>query len=200
MSMDRRTLMSRVLMLMGASAAASVSQTAAALAQMAEGEGGVLSAEQMAVLTAASERIIPATDTPGAAEAGVPAWLDRLLASWATPETRAEITGAIDAIAGLPGDGRSFAALSSAEQHDLLAAHDSAALTAVGEPEGSGFGRRVPLADPAYAKLKQLIVGLYYMTEAAMTEELIYRQTPGRWDPSIPVTPDTRPWGAAMLI
>ena len=53
------------------------------------------------------------------------------------------------------------------------------------------------VTDPAYAKLKELIVVLYYYSEPALTQELRYEHAPGQWQPSIPVTPQTRPWGGA---
>jgi gluconate 2-dehydrogenase gamma chain len=41
---------------------------------------------------------------------------------------------------------------------------------------------------------------LYYYSEPALTHELAYEHSPGEWLPSIPVTPETRPWGGAGLI
>jgi gluconate 2-dehydrogenase gamma chain len=52
-----------------------------------------------------------------------------------------------------------------------------------------------PVTDPAYSKLKELIVTLYYVSEQGLTQELEYDHTPGEWKPSIPVTPETRPSG-----
>jgi len=50
-------------------------------------------------------------------------------------------------------------------------------------------------ADPGYGKLKELIVLLFYYSEAALTHDLAYEHAPGQWQPSIPITPTTRPWG-----
>ena len=57
------------------------------------------------------------------------------------------------------------------------------------------LGGGAAVADPAYAKLKELIVVLYYYSEPALTQELRYEHVPGQWQPSILVTPQTRPWG-----
>ena len=46
--------------------------------------------------------------------------------------------------------------------------------------------------DPAYAKFKKLVLALYYLSEPGATQELAYEHTPGAWEPSIAVTPDTR--------
>jgi hypothetical protein len=50
-------------------------------------------------------------------------------------------------------------------------------------------------ANPGYGKLKELIVVLYYYSEPALTSELAYIHAPGEWQPSMPITPTTRPWG-----
>jgi len=56
------------------------------------------------------------------------------------------------------------------------------------------------VVDPAYAKLKQLIVVLFYFSEVGLTNELSYAHDPGSWDPSLPITPHTRPMGGPSLI
>jgi gluconate 2-dehydrogenase gamma chain len=57
-----------------------------------------------------------------------------------------------------------------------------------------------PVTDPNYSKLKELIVTLYYISEPALTHELPYEHAPGQWQPSIPVTAETRPWGGLAPI
>ncbi len=48
--------------------------------------------------------------------------------------------------------------------------------------------------NPGYVKLKELVIALYYNSETAMTKELIYEHVPGKFVPSLPVTPETRPF------
>ena len=55
------------------------------------------------------------------------------------------------------------------------------------------------VADPGYGKLKELIVVLYYYSEPALTKELTYEHAPGEWQPSIPLTPETRAAGGFGL-
>ena len=50
------------------------------------------------------------------------------------------------------------------------------------------------LRDPAYGKFKALVLALYYLSEAGATQELRYEHVPGAWEPSLPVTADTRGW------
>ena len=56
------------------------------------------------------------------------------------------------------------------------------------------------VVDKGYAKLKELVVVLYYYSQPALTQELRYEHAPGQWVPSIPLTPETRPWGGAGFI
>lgn len=211
---DRRELLQRVLFLAGAAFVPTFSFEA-----LAQGKAPrLLDSARFNLLTAVAETMLPKTDTPGAVEAGVPAAFDALLRNWATPQRRADIISALDAIDQLAKDKekQSFASLTPAKRHALLAAHDAAALTPGAPPvpaaplkttppaadpnygrlkQESIFSRMAgpPVANPAYAKLKELIVVLYYLTEAALTTELEYEHTPGEWRPSVPITPATRP-------
>lgn len=143
-----------------------------------------LSRDTMALLTGVSDTLIPATDTPGAADAGVPARMEKLLANWASPSRRSEILGALTAIdkASATASGAAFAASSPAERLEVLKAFD-----------------KVNAADPGYAKLKELVITLYYLSEIGATVELRYEHSPGAWEPSIPVTADTRNYGGPGL-
>ena len=64
----------------------------------------------------------------------------------------------------------------------------------------TSFSAEPNVVNPAYAKLKELIVVLFYLSEVGITNELSYAHNPGSWDPSIPVTPQTRPQGGLSLI
>ncbi len=193
--MDRRALMQRALLLVGASVTVAACETISPLAAAAEPAS--LTAAQMATLTAMADTIVPRTDTPGAVDVGVPSLFAGLLDNWAAPATAAMLTGALDRVARLPTDRRDFADLAPAERKAVLQPFDAAALVPVGMP--ANFLMPVPTADPAYTRLKQLIVTLYYMSQPGLTQEMAYVHVPGRWDPSIPRTAATRPMGGAGL-
>ena len=189
--MDRRALLMRALLLAGASA----SLGACDMIGLAGADSPFrYSAEDMALLSAVAEQIVPRGDTVGALDAGVPASFEGLMANWASPETRETMAGVLAAINALDPQGRDFAGLPAADQTALLTAHDTAAL--VPDPAGQGgpFGPP-PATDPGYQRFKQLVVTLYYLSEPALTQELAYTHVPGAWVPSVPVTPDTRPQG-----
>lgn len=189
--MDRRALLVRALVLVGASASVGACDM---IGLAGDDSPFRYSAEDMALLSAAAEVIVPHTETAGALDVGVPALFEGLMANWATPETREAMAGVLAAINALDPDGRDYAALPQAEQLSLLSVHD---LTALAPVEGARVDPLGPPAasDPAYQRFKQLVLTLYYLSEPALTQELAYTHAPGRWDPSVPVTPDTRPQG-----
>lgn len=197
--MDRRALMARAMLLLGATAAASACSATGAIEPTPVAANPRFTASQMALLRAVAERIIPTTDTPGAGAAGVPERLDGMMVTWASPETRAALASALAGIDALGGAGRPFASLPVDEQHRLLEAHDARAMQPSGVVEVEFISARSLPVDPDYGRLKGLIVTLYYLSQAAMTQELVYTHIPGRWDRSIPVTPATRPWASVGI-
>lgn len=74
--MNRREALKRTALLFGV--AASPATITRALAEMAEigGSARYLTSSQLKVVAAMAERILPATDTPGAIDAGVPQFID----------------------------------------------------------------------------------------------------------------------------
>lgn len=227
MNLDRRSMLQQALLLVGA---VTVPGGAQALAAAAKSTNRQLDAPRYALLTALADTIIPKTSTPGAVDVGVPQLVDALLGTWAAPTRRASLLGALDKIDSLARGqrGKLFADLSPAEREAVLIPHDAAALKALPKTAAPpptvttgatqttmdpqlGRARQTPgpsiiekmgprYTDPAYAKLKELIVVGYYCTEAALTSELRYEHDPGAWEPSIPLTPDTRAWGGNALI
>ena len=196
--MDRRGLLERMLALTGASAAMALSP--AALAKVAK-EKPSLDAKNFALLSAVSDTIIPRTDSPGAVDARVPAKFDALLVNWASPERRVELTEAMNAIdrAAKEKEGKAFADLTPEKRKEFLVPYDVAALKAVPRQDKLTGMRALlagpAVADPGYAKMRELIIVLYYYSEEALTTELVYEHSPGGWTPSVPATPETRATG-----
>src|SRR3546814_14741468 len=59
----------------------------------------VFTPPQKALMTVLSERVMPTTDTPGAIAAGVPEYIEKLLADWAWPGERKPIIAGLDLLA-----------------------------------------------------------------------------------------------------
>lgn len=191
--LDRRSMIGRMAMLLGVA-----SLPVEAFAKAAPRTKKFLNVRRMRLLSAVADTMIPKTDTPGALDAKVPAKFDGLLANWASPERRVELLGALSKIdaAAMAQEKVGFAALTPAKRNALLSAHDAAALKNVPDNrklKGMAAMMAGPsVADPAYAKLRELIIMLYFYSEEALTSVLTYEHVPGGWTPSVKVTPETR--------
>ncbi|MEO6716153.1 MAG: gluconate 2-dehydrogenase subunit 3 family protein [Novosphingobium sp.] len=196
LDMDRRSMLGRMAFLLGAAAL-----PVEALAVPAPRARRFLNPARMALLSAVADTMIPKTDTPGAIDAKVPAKFDALLLNWASPARKIELVGALASIdaKALAQEKASFVALSPEKRTALLSAHDLAALKIV--PDTRHLTGMVAMmagpavADPAYAKLRELIILLFFYSEEALTSVLTYEHNPGGWTPSIKVTPETRNTG-----
>ncbi|MGE3690235.1 MAG: gluconate 2-dehydrogenase subunit 3 family protein [Novosphingobium sp.] len=196
LDMDRRSLLERMALLLGAAAL-----PAEALASPARRARRFLKPARMALLTAVADTMIPKTDTPGALDAKVPAKFDALLLGWASPSRQVELVGAlsrIDALA-MAQEKKPFAALTPDKRNALLTAHDAAGLKSVPDTRKlTGMAAMMAgpsVADPGYAKLRELLILLFFVSEEALTSVLTYEHSPGGWTPSVKVTPETRNTG-----
>jgi hypothetical protein len=141
----------------------------------------VLTAAQARTVSAAAERIIPRTDTPGATDANVTAFIDHMLAHWYSDAERHAF------MAGLPElDGRAqaawganFVALSRERQTALLEILD-----------GEVAQLRRTNADAAnnhwFGMLKYLTVFGYCTSKVGQTQHLALWPLPGRYDGDAP--------------
>ena len=124
----------------------------------------VLSPQQDAIVVAASERIIPATETPGATGAQVDRFVDTILAEWYMPEQRQRL------LAGLADlNVQRFLDRTPAVQTAILERLDTEA-----NP------------DHWFGMFKYLTVWGYYTSEVAQTRELGLWPLPWRYDGNAP--------------
>jgi len=130
-------------------------------------------------MTALSERIMPTTDTPGAIAAGVPAFIEKLLADWAAPDERVPILAGLDAI-----EARSQAEYRVAAE-TATAAQQEALLTLAME-------NRLPGGGAFFEAFRQLVVTGYFTSEIGITQEREYLPVPGRYDGAHPYSPGTK--------
>jgi gluconate 2-dehydrogenase gamma chain len=124
----------------------------------------VLSPHQDAIVVAACERIIPATETPGAAAAQVDRFIDTMLADWYSPEERKRFLAGVADL-----DSQQFLARSAAQQTAILERLDSETTP------GHWFGT-----------LKYLTIWGYYTSEIAQEKELGNWPLPWRYDGNAP--------------
>lgn len=141
-----------------------------------------LSAEQAAIVVAAAERIIPRTDTPGATDANVTAFIDVMLADWyPAAETQRFLQGLaeLDALATTQHQ-RRFVTCTAEQQTRLLADVEGAVVT---------LRRTNATAANAhwFALLKYLTVYGYCTSEPGMRQFLHSWPPPMRYDGAAPV-------------
>ena len=132
-------------------------------------EPRALSPEQFRTVDQIAEMIIPATDTPGASVAGVPAFIDSMLVDFYPERERSwflEGLAEVDA-AAMSLVGHTFAEASAAERHQVLTVLDRRAYGSPSDERDDDRDR------PAFMRLmKELTVAGYYTSEVGQTVEL----------------------------
>ena len=129
-SIGRRAALRRLTLALGGIATAPLaSGLLSGCRTPAEGDLGgyayrALSESQQSLLAALVDRILPPTDTPGAAEAGAPQFIDMMLAEWYAAEDRDRFLAGLDAV-DARAEGGSFVALDGEAQAALVAALDA---------------------------------------------------------------------------
>jgi gluconate 2-dehydrogenase gamma chain len=137
--------------------------------------GRALDGHALQTVTIAAERIIPATNTPGATDAGVSAFIDKMLADWHTPAERDRF------LAGLPELDARCRARAGKDFVDCAAADQVAVLTALDDEARSTSGEHW------FARLKYLTVYGYCTSEPGMRALGLF-PLPWRYDGCAPVT------------
>ena len=126
------------------------------------------------VLSAAAERILPRTDTPGAIDVGVPAFIDRFYGEFMSPADRELLVSVLDEIerAAATAHTASFAALTAAQQDTVL----RSIATAQQGTTPSSFGL-----------LRTVTVLGYFTSEEVGRRVLHYDPVPGAYDGCVPI-------------
>jgi hypothetical protein len=129
---------------------------------------------QGAVIAAAAERILPRTDTPGALDAGVPAFLDRFYGEFMNAGDQQLLVSAIDEIeaAAKAAHSAAFATLSPAQQDAVL----RGVATAQQDRTPSSF-----------ALLRTVTILGYFTSEIVGRTVLHYDPIPGAYDACVPI-------------
>lgn len=153
------------------------------------------SVEQRAVVAAIAETIIPRTDTPGALDAGVPRYIELMVAQWLNEDEREIFLQGLGQLsaAALDAHGSSFDQLDVATRTGMLEALEDAAADSPWYALGNT--RRDFLSDaPFICQIKELTVWGFFTSEVGATEVLRYDPMPMRFDGDIPLLPDDSSW------
>jgi hypothetical protein len=122
-----------------------------------------------------SDQIIPRTDTPGATDVGVPAWVNLIVAEYYNDTERDPFLKGLDAIDAnaVRDQGTTFAELSSGAKNQVMDALDRPA-------------DRTTLEARAYSRLKGLVVHGYFTSERVQKDVLKTQIMPMRYDGAAP--------------
>lgn len=144
--------------------------------QAAERPPALFRADERALVAAMCDAIIPRTDTLGALDVAVPAFVEFITAEWMTEAERAEFREGLAALEAhaVERQGRSWPALDAVQR---IAELDWAALP--DEPE-------LP-ARKAYRRLRGHALHGYLTSERVRREVLKVNITPGRYRGDVPV-------------
>lgn len=156
---------------------------------------------QRRIVAAMTEVIIPRTDTPGAIEAGVPRFIELMVADWFNDQERAVFAGGLqDMEARIPQKfGLPFDQLDAQQQLSILESLENAA--AESPWYASGNLRRDFIGDaPFICMLKELTIWGFFTSEAGASEVLRYKAMPMRFDGHAPLSPSESSWASYMFI
>jgi len=136
-----------------------------------------LTPQQNDTVAAIAELIIPKTDTPGAREAGVPAFIDVMLADWADDTQRQMFTTGLANVdeRSRAACGKAFVGCTPEQQTEILQDldYELARLRDTKADTSKNF----------FQAMKWLTLTGYYTSEVGATSELHYRVVPGRYEP-----------------
>lgn len=159
-----------------------------------------LSQEQADQVTAMVDVMLPATDTPGAKELGVPAFIDLMVKEWYEPKDQEKFKSGLAMMdeRAQSEHGKNFVSLSAEEQLVLMNAIDEETKDKLKAEEEamSQTGRSVDDERywPFMHKLKNLAILGYFSSEKVGTEVLAYDPIPGDYLPCIPLEDVGKSW------
>ena len=157
-----------------------------------------LTPAQAKVLAVVVDLVVPATDTPGGVEAGVPAFVERALVDFCPPADARAIRSGLDRIDrdADAAHGAPFHALSPGQQIALLTRYDQEAppplalVPGIGAP---GSGR--PSGEPHFfTLLKELVTVGYFTSNLGATQAVRYDPVPGPYRGCVPLSEIGRAW------
>ena len=198
--MDRREILKAAGVLLGVAISPACSRALESGEDLSRAPvNGELSSQTQRMIEILADLIIPETDTPGAAAAGVPQFIHQIVMDWYTDAERSIFLDGLAAleVAGQANWAKPFIELDEAQQAHLLAALEPVpespaeggnALSAIFMPAGAAG------EVPFYSKLKELTVLGYYTSEIGSTQELVYLPVPGRYDGDYELAEIGRQW------
>ena len=150
-----------------------------------------LTTEQAGLVSELAEIIIPKTDTPGAKEAGVPAFIDTMLKDVYKQEDKDKFIAGLTAFNedAKKAQGDDFVSLSPEKQVEFFKGVHDAAVAGV----KSGEIKERPFV----LKVKELTLLGFFTSEPGATQVLQYESVPGAYHGCVPLAEVGRTWATS---
>lgn len=177
-AVTRREAIKRTALILGMAISPSI-LTGLMHAQTAPAAAGAkpkhLDPKQFATVGALAERIIPRTDTPGAIDVGVPAFIDLMVGAYMDADEKKLFLAGLAEVEARSGSAhqREFSRLSTVQQDTLL----------------KGIADESQNKEKTFFyQLKELALLGYFTSEPIGRNVLHYDPVPGRFDPCVPIS------------
>ena len=174
-TMTRRAALKRAALFLGVALTPSLIANVLQAAATPGAKAVFLSPAQLDLVTAIAERILPRTDTPGATDVGVPAFVDLMLGKYSTESERQVFTAGLDEVnaASLASHAQSFVKISAAQQDAILMK-----IAVASQKKDKTF----------FHQIKELTVVGYFTSEIVGRTVLHYDPVPGRFQGCVPIS------------
>ena len=170
--LNRREAIKRASLFLGAALSAStITASLNAQSKKAVGGTGNLSEAQFGLVESITDRVLPRTDTPGALDVEVPAFIDILFGDYMEPDQKETFRRGLSAVnkASRQANKMPFVELASVEQDEVL--------------------KGIAESDKEFFRLaRTLIITGYFTSEEVMKNVLNYDFIPGMWKGCLPIS------------
>jgi len=155
---------------------------------------------QRRIIAAMAEVIMPRTETPGAIDAGVPHYVELMVADWLSDGERANFdAGLRDIEERIPREyGRAFHELGPGDQLRVMEDLDDDASDSAWYDFGNVQRDYVSDA-PFICQLKELTIWGFFTSEQGATQVLRYDPVPMEFDGDLPLAPDESTWAGLIF-
>lgn len=156
--------------------------------------------EQRSVVAAIAETIIPRTETPGAIDAGVPRFIELMLAQWCNDQERGIFEQGLVQLDlyTRAGYGKRFDELEPNARLETLEALEADASESAWYDMGNI--RRDFISDaPFICQIKELTVWGFFTSEEGGSQVLRHDPMPMYFDGDIPLKPDDSSWSFRLI-
>lgn len=178
-ALSRREALALSAKLLGGMLSASVIRAVSADTPPPEPVRNVFPGNTRSIMEELTEMIIPKTDTPGALDVGVPAFVEKIVAGWYSAQERKTFIDGLLAIDGWCRDhkGKPFLECSEADKVEALKAFEKEA-----QKQQAADGQAMPF----FAQIKELTAVGYCSSELVSTQVFRYLPVPGHYDGHYP--------------